>query len=221
MDPASNGTYQYFITLTSAIGFNGPQEDQVVQWHRRNCDKVFLARELHDSGAAHYHSVVCVSAPRQASKVTEKLVRLYAEMGIDWVKGISVKVKTVSDFVGCLHYVRKDLGDDLPILLLGWRLSWIKQQCIAGVKHIPFKMLRKDVYMIQESTAVAVVIRYASASGHPLTGKDSFMTVVCAMSAEGYRFVKIKKLDLFADVLASVGDLSHVRNLWSDTLMHM
>ncbi len=217
MDPASNNTYRYMLTLTSSIGFNASQEDQVVQWHRHNSDKCFLVSELHDSGGKHYHSVIACVSPRTAGKVTEKLVRLYSQMRIDVVKGISVCVKSVSDFVGCLHYLCKDL-DDAPLLLIGWRMSWIKSECLANVKHIPHKMLRADQYMVQSSTSVQLVLRYAHASGHPLCGKDSFMTVVVEMQSTGYQFEKIKPRWLYAQVMAMVGRSSIARSLWDDVL---
>ncbi len=218
MDPASNNTYRYMLTLTSSVDFFESQEDLIVQWHRHNSDKCFLVREFHDSGVKHYHSLICCTSPRSAGKVSEKLVRLYASMQIDVVKGISFCVKSVSDFVGCLHYLCKDL-DGSPLLLIGWRMSWIKAECLANMKHIPHTMLKKDQYMVQCSTSVQLVLRYAHAAGHPLCGKDSFVTVVVEMMSKGYQFEKIKPRWLYGQVMAMMGHEQLARRLWDDVLI--
>ncbi len=219
MDPSPNSLYQYMITLTSPDGFCDAQEDQVVQWHKRNSEKCFLVSELHDSGAKHYHSLISCMAPKTANKVTDKLVRLYCALGIDYVKRVSVKVRAVSDFIGVLHYLSKDipLGSE-PLYLSGWRYTWIKDQCIKHVKHIPHKLLKKNEYMVQCSTCVALVLRYAAAASHPLTGKESFISVVVAMQAEGYCFSKVKPKWLYGELMARVGQVGLTRRLWEDAL---
>ncbi len=219
MDPAPNSLYQYMLTLTSACGFLDYQEDQIVQWHKRHSEKCFLVCELHDSGVKHYHSLISCMRPNKSSRVTDKLVHLFSEMSIDYVKGVSVKVKSVSDFIGVLHYLCKDVPiGGTPLYLSGWRYSWIKDECLRNVKHIPHKMLRKDEYMVQSSTCSALVLRYASAAAMPMTGMQSFISVVVAMQAEGYSFCKIKPKWLYGEVMARTGHVGLARRLWEEAL---
>jgi len=218
MDPSPQiDTFSYCLTLTSLIGFTPAHEDQIVEWHRRNSDKCFLVKEFHDSGVPHYHSLIACTAPKQACHVTDKLCRLYGQMLIDYTKGVTVKVKRCSDFIGWLHYLCKDMSGP-PILVIGWTMTWIKQQCKANVKKIPRKLLSKNVYMVQSSTSVNLVVTYANACGHPLTGMDSFITVVTEMQAEGYQFEKIKPKWLYGQVMAVVGHKGCARRLWEDAL---
>ncbi len=221
MDPSpQTDTFMYFNTLTSPIGFTPAHEDQIVEWHRRNSEKCFLVKEYTEAGAPHYHSIIACKSPKKACHVTDKLVRLYGQMMIEYTKGVTVKVKSVSDFIGLLHYHSKDLKGP-PILVTGWRMSWIKQQCEANVKKIPHKMLSKNVYMVQFSTSVSLVIEYAKACGHPLTGMDSFITVVTEMQAKGYQFEKIKPKWLYGQVMAMTGNSECARRLWEDALFSL
>lgn len=211
MDPSPQlNTFLYWITLTSSQGFCDAQEDQVVQWHRRNSEKVFLVSEFHESGEKHFHSVLACFKPKIAGKVTEKLVRLYRSMEIDVVTGVTIKVKRVNDFVGILHYLCKDLVGD-PLLLIGWRMSWIKAQCLANVKKMPHKVLLKNKKLVTVRTAVDLVVQFASAGGYPLTGVDSFATVTGAMVVDGFRFGNVRLKPVFCQVMAVVGSPSYWR----------
>ncbi len=222
MDPGiTTQTYSYFVTLTSSDGFSSVQEGQIVSWHRNHSEKCMLVRELHDSGKTHYHSIICCRSPKMPAAVTRNLNRLFDSMDIEPVNGVSIVSKKVTDLVGMFHYLSKDLGTDTPLLCLGWRYSWIKQQCVDGIKHIPLRLLRKDQYMVQLSSSVQLIIQYAHAAGYPLTGKASFISVCTEMQSKGYQFEKTKPKWLYAQVMAMCGHRELARRVWEDALFNL
>ncbi len=220
MDPSpQTNTYSYFVTLTSSDGFSSVQEGQIVSWHESHSEKCLLVREYHDSGKTHYHSLLTCLSPKMPAAVTRNLDRLFAAMDIEPVRGVSIVTKKVTDFVGMLHYLTKDLAPDgKPLLCKGWAYSWIKQQCVDGIKHIPLRMLRKDQYMVQSSSSVQLIVQYARAAGYPLTGKQCFITVTTEMQSKGFQFEKIKPKWLYAQVMAVCGHHALARRVWEDAL---
>ncbi len=218
MDPAPNSMYPYMLTLTSSDGFSSVQEGQIVEWCRTHSDKCMLVREYHDSGKAHYHVLIC-SDTKLANGVTRQLECLYRTMNIEWTPRVSVCVKKVTDLVGAMHYLSKDIPlSEKPLLCTGWSYSWIKSECLGNIKKIPHRMLSKDQYMVKNSSSVQLVIRYAHAGGFPLCGKQSFITVCTEMQGEGYQFENIKPKWLYAQVMAMVGHKDLARRVWEDCL---
>lgn len=220
MDPApSINTYHYFVTLTSSDGFTSVQEEIIKLWHRNHSDKCLLVAELQDNGKTHYHSLIACTSPKLPAAVTRNLVRLYAILDIEPVIGVSIVTKKVTDFVGLLHYLSKNIAEgSSPVLCWGWQYTWIKQQCLDNIMKIPRCMLRKDQYMVQCSSSVQLILQYAQAAGFPLTGKASFITVCVEMQSKGYQFEKIKPKWLYAQVMAMAGHLSLARRVWEDSL---
>ncbi len=218
MDPAPNHMYPYLLTLTSSDGFSSVQEGQILHWCRTHTDKCMLVRELHDSGKAHYHALVCTDT-KLAQGVTRKLETLYRLMNIEFTPCVSINVKKVTDLVGAMHYLSKDIPvSENPLLCTGWRYSWIKSECLGNIKKIPHCVLKKDQYMVQNSSSVQLIIRYANAGGFPLCGKQSFITVTTEMQGVGYQFEKIKPKWLYAQVMAMVGHKDLARRVWEDAL---
>ncbi len=206
------------LTLTSSDGFSSVQEGQIVTWHKNHSDKCLLTREYHDSGKAHYHSILCTPT-KLAQGVTRQLEVLYRSMNIEFVVKVSIVVKKVTDLVGAMHYLSKDIPlRGKPLCCHGWSYSWIKKECLVNIKKIPHCMLRKDQYMVQNSSSVQLIIRYAHAGGFPLCGKESFISVTTEMQAVGYQFEKIKPKWLYAQVMAMVGHKNLARQVWADAL---
>jgi len=209
------------VTLTSSDGFTSVQEGQIVSWHRTHSDKCLLVRELHDSGKTHYHALLC-STTKLAQGVTRQYECLYRSMNLEYVPKVTINVKKVTDLVGAMHYLSKDIADGGSSLLCwGWRFSWIKSECLGNIKKIPHRMLRKDQYMVQNSSSVQLVIQYAAAAGYPLCGKQSFITVTSEMQGKGYQFEKIKPKWLYAQVMAMCGHLELARRVWEDALFSL
>ena len=217
LDPGTNGCYKYFLTLTCPIDFTDDQERHIVHWHRANSEKTLLVRELHRDGRPHYHSVIHVLAPKQTASVTRKLEVLYKKMDIEWTHN-AVCVKKLTCPIGMFWYIIKDLHGEPPLLIIGWQMSWIKDQCKANVKLTPNKLLSKEVLMLRDSSSVARVIKWAEVSGYPLTDKPSFINVVTAMQSEGYQFEKIKPKWLYVQVMAMCGHMAPARSMWENEL---
>ncbi len=196
--------FKYALTLTDGAGLL-VHEDAIIQWHKRKSDKTLLVSELHQDGRTHYHSIIYCKS-KQACAVTRMLKTLYKDMGLEWTFN-SVVVKRVTDEVGMYHYLCKDIPPGgVPVYIHGWLYSWIKSECVANVKNIPRKLLTKDNRKVLDSEASRVVIAWAKAAGHPLTGKLSFVDVIHLMRKEGYQFSGTKFKWLYGDVMAMTGN---------------
>jgi len=200
----------FAVTLTCAAGFNDPQEDQVVQWHKRSTTFCLLVRELHEDGRVHFHSLVCAPKLKNACGIQRKLATLYKQMDLPVVTRVSIRVDTETDRVGWMHYLLKDKN---VIYLTGWKMSWIKAQCLANVKKIPHKMLTKNVKVLTKATATQTILAYASASGAVLTGKCSLCRVMVNMMKEGYIFSSVPLKHIFAEVMAQSGEVEKAYNM--------
>ncbi len=218
-DTAALDLYHYCLTLTCRDTFTQEQEDLIVAWHRERSDKCLLTREPHGDGRPHYHSLIAVVKPSTANAVNKSLTTLYKKMNIEIVKGISFFTKRMTDKVGQFHYQLEDCKDSVVIFLRGWTMSWIKQQCKDGIKKIPHKLLAGSTYMVQKRTSVELVLRFAKASGLPLTGKTSFIMCVYKMQQDGFQFDNVSKGDLYSNVMARMGVGEESRSVWVMALL--
>lgn len=201
---SSDSLFSYFITLTSNVCLSD-FEPAIVLWHRRG-DKVLLVGEDHLSGKKHYHSLITVASPKTANALTKNLVRFYEKESIPLQKGVSIKVKRVSNQVGMFHYLTKDLNDSPPVLIIGWTMSWIKEQCLENLKLIPHKMLTKGVVMLTKRNAVGYFLKYREAKGAVVDSKLSFCQLVAEMMTDGYQFDGVQTKYLFSQVMARQGE---------------
>ncbi len=208
----------FALTFTNAAFFTPAQEDQIVQWHKKRASYTLLVKEFHEDGRPHYHSLIASPKLKRAQQLVRMLDTLYAQMDIGPViKRITFRVDPEKDRIGFFHYLLKE--QDGPVLLLmGWRLTWIKAQCLANVKKIPHKMLTKNVKMLSKSTASQTVLAYAKASGAVLTGKTSLCHVLADMSSEGYIFSSVPLKHLFAEVMAQSGEKTKAFNMFMGEL---
>lgn len=191
-------SHGYCITLTCTGDFTDAQEDEIVQWHRRKTVNCLLVREYHKDGTRHYHSTVRMMSPKTAGGVTRQLKTLYASMGIEF--GFkSAAVKKTTDEIGFFHYCLKDVTDK-PLLVTGWLLSWIKEQCKANVMKMPHKEVMKGKRQLNNSNAVDLCLEYALAIGHKVTCLDSFIDLTDLMLDDGYRFTGIRMGQVYAQV---------------------
>lgn len=194
----------YFLTLSPRQDLSSVHLAVVVDWHKLRTPCILVSEERTD-GVEHYHSVFGDTASR-AAKVTEKFNRLMDAGGLPYVKGVTLKIRAVTDLIGMFHYLTKDLGDGKPLVLSGWKLSWIRQQCLENLKKIPKKMLMRNDRLIGVAGSVGLVLEYSKRKGIPLTGKESFRRCLMEMAKEGYRFEKIKIRQLYVHVMAQCGD---------------
>ncbi len=198
--------HHFAITFTSPIGFTPDQENRIVFWHKSHSESAYVVSELHESGLTHYHSVIACVTPSAAGKVTQNLSRLYAQLGLEHKAGLTTLVKKVSDLLGWFAYMRKHQKDRKPLLLVGWKASWIKQQCIDRVKTLKNTHFTKGKFIVSKITACDVILKYAQAAGVPLTSKDCYFRLIPEMIRQGYRFIGLRHANIYGHIAAMLGD---------------
>ncbi len=207
IDQTPARAFGYMLTLTSSDDFTDAQEDTVVQWHKRKCENCLLVMERHKDGRKHYHSTILVKAPKTAGGLTRQVKNLYKEMAIE-CNSKTFKVVSTTDQIGAFIYLFKaqDKDDPVPLLIMGWSLSWIKQQTIGNVKKIPRKMLMANRVVLNPANAIPYCLKFAEASGIPITGKMAFKTLVKLMVKDGYSFDNTKFPWLYSQLMCICGD---------------
>ena len=203
----------YSITVTSSDGL---QPDHLVRfrtWFAQTTDSCLVVTERHASGKLHLHA-----GTRQRQKtpneITRMLVRICESLNILVVKGITIKVKRTTNLIGWFHYLTKDLGDADPLLVQGWQLTWIQQQCRENMKKMPHKMIKGDDFTMNMVTAPNLVIQYAKRHGlAPPDTKDSFATVICLMAKDGYQIHSLKLRILYCEIAARFDSMAPLRSL--------
>lgn len=206
----------YAITLTRKSGLSPKNLEAIRNFFRMKSEKCLVVVEQHASGALHVHAGATL-APAQTAAITRLLSRFYVAEDIPVVKGISIKVRNCSDKIGWFHYLTKDLSGP-PLLVQGWKMTWIQRICKENLKKIPRKLLIRDDHIISMRDAVRRVISYARRSDLVLTGKCSFINVVSNMQSDGYHFHNVKATWLYVEVLAIIGDMRPARSLWETQL---
>ncbi len=195
----------YAITLTTREGFDDSHHEIFRDWFKIHTDSCLLVAESHAAGGLHYHAGATMKQ-KSTNEVTRLINRFYEAQGWDVLAGISIKVKQLTDRIGWFHYLTKDL-DGPPILVQGWKMTWIQEQCKSNLKKIPKKMLKKNAYLVTQSVGPELVIQYAKRTGSPLSGKISFANVICQMAKEGYQFHQVRWKNLYSHVMALCDDM--------------
>lgn len=204
----------FMITFTTSMGdFPSDFELALAHWHKKKCESCLLIREggPGEDEHLHYHSVGTWKT-KHAGNVTRGCATFYSKFNLAFTDR-SVVVKKVTDLIGSWHYLRKSLDGRVPLLVMGWSMSWIKEQCVANVHKIPNKVLMKDKHCLSTRTATARCMEYAKAQGMVLSGKDSFATLICEMAAEGYQFEAVKLKWLYCQCMSLTGDTRPMRSM--------
>ncbi len=209
----------YSITLTCLDGFTADQLVGFKDWFKHNSSQCLLVSERHASGALHLHAGATMQ-DKQTGQVTRKLGTLYNRLKIELEPNVSIKVKRTTDQIGWFHYLTKDLQCD-PLLLTGWKMTWIQEQCLANLKKMPFKMLAGDDYAMRMDTSIGLILAYSKRKQLPISGKASFTDCLCHMSADGYQFHRLKLKFTYAHVMSRLGYSSAVRSLLENELMFL
>ncbi len=201
------GTFAYAVTISPKDDYDEKDQKVIIEWHSR-FEQVLLVSEVRpQDGVKHYHSLV-VSQVRKAQALTRQLERLYSKSAMEFVKGVTFKVKSCKEPVGWFQYLMKDLKDDKPLGLKGFKMSWIKDLVLANLKKMPHRLLLKDAYMVSPKTATRVILEFAKRKSLIVNDKFSFADVVGAMMAEGYQFDSVRFKWAYAQCMAQVGDVS-------------
>ncbi len=211
---AQSHTSFTFPATTSTPGFDDAQVKSICDWARLQSDSCMIVEET--TTHRHLHGVFRVPQ-KQTGQVTRKFRTLYAKLELPWVPNVSVKVKKTTELVGWFHYMLKDQSGP-PLVLTGWTMTWITEQCQAAVKKIPRKILTKDQVVLSTRDAVPLIIAFAQANNLPLCDKHAFIEVVLAMEAEKYNFQNIKRKGVFAETMTRMGHPRYSRSLWEQEL---
>ncbi len=206
--------FTYAITFTtSSPGFDAHETRTILEWCRHNSDACMLVEEV--AATRHLHAAFRCTQ-KTTVQVTRMICTLYERMKLPWVPKVSVRVRKMTELVGWFHYLKKDLGDKQPLLLTGWKMTWITEQCLENLKKIPHKMLLKQDYQVTSKTGVAIVIEYAKRNNLPLCDKFTFADCITDMAKECYTFDSVRVKWLFCQVMARCGHprfmKSHILN---------
>ncbi len=210
--------YTYGVTLTTADGFSEPQQEDVFVFVKRISPKVVLVLERGKSGKPHFHMCIDLK-PKQANKVTVRFVKFYEDLHIPFQKGVSVVVKSVKNRMGWLAYMAKEIPPDArPLLVQGYQWGNLKKQFVALLKKQKAAVVKGTDFTMNMDTAPNRIIDYAKRTGHLITGKDSFCTLMAVMMEDGYLVHRLKPKVLYAAVLAKLGYRSVAYDYWSSEL---
>lgn len=208
----------YSITLTTNRDFLLAEIDLFRQWFANNTDSCLLVQERGTHGQLHLHAGT-QQTQLQTGQVTRLLTRLYEQHDIPLTKGVSIKVKKTCEMVGWFHYLLKEVTDDQPpILVHGWQLTWIQEQCRDNLKKMPHRMLKGTDYVLNMVIAPNAMIRFADSLGMNLSTKEGFKEVCCRMAEEGYQFQNIKFKILYTELMARYGDYRPMKSLIDNEL---
>jgi len=205
----------YMCTLSPAVWYDAPQREAIIEWFSRH-DQVLGYQE--QEGQTHWH-VLFSSKQKKTGNVTRAIENLHTDLNIEWTKGVTINVKYSSVPLGHFHYLTDEIKGGKRVMLKGWRMSWIQEQCRANLKSKPRKLLRKDVYVVNNIEGPDLIVQYATKHHMPLVDKRTFVQVVVRMGRDKYRFHKTKKKDLFADTLSIMGHDRASVSLWENELM--
>jgi len=203
-----------WTATTSSPGFDDDQVIEICDWARRHSDSCMVVEET--TTHRHLHGVFRVTQ-KQTGQVTERFKTLYKSMGMPWVVGVSVKVKKTTELIGWFHYMLKDQTGP-PLVLTGWKMTWITAQCQAAVKKIPNKILVEGQVVLSVRTAVPLIIAFAKANNLPLCDMSSFIEVCLAMEADKYNFQLLKRKAVFCETMTRCGRPSYSRSMWEGEL---
>lgn len=217
----AHGSQKYMtLTVSPREDLSLAQIEALIQFHRVEGPFALLISELRPGDSVmHFHSVF-QSKAIAPTKVREKVERMLKRAGVEVTVSVTVKVRRCSDLIGWFHYCTKD-ASYVRHYIKGWQMSWIKEQCVANIKKIPFAVLLKDKHHITAKGATARILAYAKAQGTPVSGKEAFKDVVCAMAREGYEFQNVKMKWCYSQCMAMCGCDRAMRSLLDGELQFL
>ncbi len=214
LDYIAKGSVHYFVTLAPKDWFTTEEYQPIKEWFSRH-DQVLGYEEV--ASRRHLHVLVS-SKQKKTGNVTRALENLFTSHDIPWEKGVTIDVRRSVEPIGHFHYLTNESKGGTRVMIKGWSMSWIQQQCRDNLKKLPRKLLRKDVYVCNNIDGPRLIIEYADRHNMPLVDKFSFIQVVVSMTGDKYRFHTCKKKDLFVDVLGVCGYGKYAKSMWEGEL---
>lgn len=204
----------YMFTLTrSEGGFSAHEVFLFTEYFDERYVVVLLVEESHKTGGIHLHGV-CEDPVKEVTSLTKRIVRLYHSFKIPVVTGVSVHIKKVTGLDGALSYCMKHQLRETqsPCLLKGWCIKDLRRKAIEAVRLFDSKDAKRPYRYVNQREINGLVIQYAKTSGMPLMNKASFIDVMTAMAADKYQFASIKMEQVYAEIMAELGDQSVYRD---------
>ncbi len=201
------------FTLTrSDGGFSDIEVNLFQMYFAEKYTQVLLTSEAHKSGGIHLHGV-CEDKVKEVTSLTKRLVRLYARLEIPLIENVSIHIRKCHELGGALNYCLKECTrDKKPLLCLGWTFKDLQRKALEALKKLKDKDINAKYYFVNQRSANGLIIRYAKTAGLPIVNKASFIDVICAMAKDRYQFASVKMCQVYAEVMAELGDLEVLRD---------
>lgn len=196
------GREYYMVTLAPKVWYTA-DERKVIYEYFSQYDQVLGVTEI--AAKKHLH-VLHSSTVKKTGNVTRGLERLLTRNNIEWVKGVTIDVRHSVVPHGHVHYLIQEIKNGTRILTKGWQECWIQQILKEKLKSIPRKLLRKEVYVMNNIDGPDMVVKFADAYGMPLFDKRTVIACMGAMAKDKYRFHACKLRFILTDVLAMGGN---------------
>lgn len=210
-------TKYYMATLAPKDWFTTEERTPIYAWFSTH-DQVLGYTE--EENRKHLH-VLFSSKQKKTGNVTRSLERMFETNQIEFTKGVTINVKSSSHPIGYFHYLTDEIKQGTRVMIKGWQLTWIQEQCRANLKSMPRKLLSKDVYTVNNKEGPDLIVKYAKAHHMLCNCKQTFIRCVARMSTDKYRFHNVKMKWLYCDVLALCGNTRSVVSHWEAELFNL
>jgi len=206
---------KYFVTIAKSGGINHQLQIDLRLYFASKYDHVVLNFESHKSGLIHLHAVV-ESSVKSSGAVRKPLVRFLESLEVE-VGPKTVVVKSAND--GALSYVIKEVSEDSPVTLCqGWSIADLVRKRQEALKRLSRQQILGNDKVVCQDEAVPLIIKFAKGSATPITDKTSFIAIIKEMTRMGFSFSRVKKQDVYAEVMCRLGDDRAVDDLWEMAL---
>lgn len=202
-------TRYYLATLSPKDWFDRDQLKPIFAWFSKH-DQVYGVTEI----ASHKHlHVLFSSKQKKTGNVTRALNNLLDQNNIPNEKGVTVDVRYSSVPLGHLHYLTNEVKGGTQVMIKGWRLTWLQQQCRDNLKSMPKVLLKKGVYVVSNVEGPELIVKYAAMHNRCVNDKASIIRCIASMCVDKYRFHNTKIEWLCADTMALCGNMRGITSL--------
>ncbi len=195
----------YKITLTASGGLEIEQVNAIIEYFKE-CQYAYIVNEFGESGLNSHLEGIVEFESKKTSNISDRIKRLYGKLDIEFVEGVTIRVKAATHLIGALIYCSKELKLKGNVLLLrGWEQSWIDKQVKDNVKNIPHSMLTKKGTKVTQGTGGALMHEWVKANNRQCNCSLDFFNIVEEMGDQGYKFGSIRYTGLMVDLCALLG----------------
>lgn len=201
------------VTLTSRNGLSKESVDSILI-HFNKCKKAYIVHEFGEAGTNSHLEGVIEMETSKTSNVTRGIERVYENLKLEIVKGISIHVVRVTNLPGAFIYASKELEKEGRMALMkGWDRTFVDEICKENVRNIPYSMLKRAGTRLYPSTAAALMYEWCKENERFIVEKNAYLEVVHLMADDGYMFDACRHLGLYPALCSLFGDGSASRNV--------